>query len=98
LILPGSNKTIASTACPIFAPIAQARRRIATAASSEKLGLYIFFPLFDIFFEAFGCFPNTIADIALMKIFVVVGYVGQGETVYMVIGYVYIVVVDFFHD
>jgi hypothetical protein len=41
LTLAGSNKTIKSTARPMFLFIAQARRRIDTAASSEKLGLYI---------------------------------------------------------
>ena len=95
----GRQITNASTAFPILVSIAQARRRIATAASSDKLGPYIFFVLlFNKLLEKLFSFFYSIAYIAACKIFVVVGYVRKGKTVYLVEGYVYIVVIYSFHD
>jgi hypothetical protein len=99
LIFWGRQITNASTAFPMLVSIAQARRRIATAASSERLGPYIFFVLlFNKLFEKFYCLAYSIAYITLAKIIVIFGYVRQGKTVYPMAGYVYIFVVYSFHD
>jgi hypothetical protein len=70
----------------MFLFIAHARRRIDTAASSEKLGLYIFYPLLNKFFEASFCFPYRVPDIALFVIPVFIINVRQDKAVYRVIG------------
>jgi hypothetical protein len=99
LMFCGRQITNASIAFPILLSIAHARRRIATAASSERLGPYIFFILlFNKLFKESFSFSYSIADITVFNIFVVICYVRERKTVYNVAGYVNIVIFNFSHD
>jgi hypothetical protein len=80
-MLCGRQITIASTACPMLAFIAQARRRTATAASSEKLGLYIYTFLLYKLYEVSTCFQNSETAILKFEIIAFFGQIRQSKTV-----------------
>ena len=59
---------------------------------------FLFVVLIHVFFEASLCFTDTIKNIPLPKIPVVVGNVRQGKTISGVFRDRYVFILDFFHD